>query len=178
MGCLGSSSAGGSKATEEISPDQSMGSLCSVLVTSKRIIDPYKVTSRDIMFELIALPQPGQSNYAAVGFSENGRMQGFVSECVQYRDSKTNLQVIKSKYSYNIPGAFTNVPVNILSGIRHLGVSFENGYYQCRWIVETAVEFSYEAPNGTIVTQREDLGYKNYHILLASGRYDENTDSK
>lgn len=152
---------------------ETSGSLCSVLVTSKRLIDPYRPAARDIHFELVALPQEGRSNYAAVGFSETGRMSGLVSECVQYRDANTKLQVIKLAHSYNIPGEYHNVPVTILSGIKNLGVSFENGYYQCRWVVESAVEFTYEAVNGSILNRREDLGYKNYHILLASGEYNE-----
>lgn len=188
MGCLGGEeSSGGTMSTNgnslisPINPIQTgrmAGSKCSVLVTSKRFIDPNRPVSRDILFELIALPVPDISNYAAVGFSETGRMQGLVSECLQYRDSKTQLQIIKLSHSYNIPNAYTNVPVTILSGIKNLGVSFENGFYQCRWIVESAVEFSYEATNGSIINRREDLGYKNYHILLAAGQYNEVTDGK
>lgn len=183
MGCLGSSSSPQPSRTsmgssvlgeQQVSTDPK----CNVLVTSKRIIDPYKVTARDIMFELIALPVEGQGNYAAVGFSENGRMQGFVSECIQTRDPKTSLHKIVLQHSYNIPGSYSNVPATIISGIRNLGVSYEHGYFQCRWIVETAVDFSYEALNGTQITLREDLGYKNYHILLASGRFDEVLGSK
>lgn len=185
MGCLGGSSSSASASvmgtmmqpTVNNHAEQS-GSLCSVLVTSKRFIDPNRPFSRDILFELIALPVPEISNYAAVGFSETGRMQGLVSECLQYKDAKTQLQIIKLKHSYNTPGMYSNVPVTILSGIKNLGVSYENGYYQCRWIVESAVEFSYEASNGTIINRREDLGYKNYHILLASGEYNEFTDGK
>lgn len=154
------------------------GSLCSVLVTSKQFIDPYRPGSRDILFELIALPGPNVNNYAAVGFSENGRMQGFVSECIQRRDTKTNLQIISLRHSYNIPGAYKNVPVTVISGIDNLGVTNEEGYYQCRWIVKSSVEFTYEASNGSTITRQEDLGYKNYHILLASGEYDPNTDGK
>ena len=105
-------------------------------------------------------------------------MQGLVSECLQYRDSKTQLQIIKLRHSYNVPAMYENIPVTILSGIKNLGVSYENGYYQCRWIVESAVEYSYELGNGSIVTRQEDLGYKNYHILLASGEYNEGTDGK
>lgn len=153
-------------------------SQCNVLVTSKRFIDPNRPVARDILFELIALPAPDQGNYAAVGFSQTGRMQGLVSECLQYRNSKTQVQIIKLKHSYNIPGAYHNVPVKILSGIKNLGVSFEDGHYQCRWIVESAVEFSYEAANGSLVTRREDLGYKNYHILLATGEYNQASDGK
>lgn len=152
------------------------GSLCSVLVTSKQFIDPYRPGSRDILFELIALPGPNVNNYAAVGFSENGRMQGFVSECIQVRDSKTKLQIILLRHSYNIPGAYRNVPATVISGIKNLGVTNEEGYYQCRWIVESSVEFTYEALNGTSITKQEDLGYKNYHILLASGEYDPTTN--
>lgn len=155
-----------------------MAPTCLVLVTSKRFIDPDRPVSRDILFELIALPSPDMSNYAAVGFSETGRMAGLVSECLQYRDQKTQLQIIKLKHSYNVPSSYQNVPVNIISGIKSLGVSYENGYYQCRWIVESAVEFSYEAANGSTVMRREDLGYKNYHILLATGEYNERDDSK
>lgn len=157
---------------------QQGGSMCTVLVTSKRFIDPTRPVSRDILFELIALPIPDMSNYAAVGFSETGRMQGLVSECLQYKDAKTSLHIIKLRHSYNIPGIYTNVPATILSGIKSLGVSYENGYYQCRWIVESAVEFRYEALNGSIINKREDLGYKNYHILLANGEYDERADVK
>lgn len=148
-------------------PEQG-GPLCSVLVTSKRYIEPGRPASRDILFELIALPNPDSNNYAAVGFSETGRMQGLVSECVHLRDGNR----VELRHSYNIPGAYTNVPINVLSGIKSFSTSFENGYYQCRWIVDSAVEFSYEALNGTVITRREDLGYKNYHILLASGQVD------
>lgn len=154
--------------------------LCSVLVTLKHLIDPYRPVARDIHFELVALPRDGnRGNYAAVGFSETGRMAGLVSECVQYRDSNTKLQVIRLEHSYNIAGQYSNVPVTILSGIKNLGVSYENGYYQCRWVVESAVEFTYEdSTNGSLMTKREDLGYKNYHILLAAGEFDERTNSK
>lgn len=151
-----------------LSGSEQSGPLCSVLVTSKRFVDPNRPVSRDILFELIALPNPDISNYAAVGFSETGRMQGLVSECVQFKESNE----VKLRHSYNLPGAYTNIPVTILSGIKSFSTSFENGYYQCRWIVESAVEFSYEALNGTIINKREDLGYKNYHILLASGQVD------
>lgn len=156
----------------------SSGSRCSVLVTSKHLIDPYRPVARDIHFELVALPVATQSNYAAVGFSDDGKMSGLVSECLQYRDSNTKLQIITLAHSYNIPGAFSNVPVTILSGIKNLGVSFENGYYQCRWVVESAVEFTYEGLDGQVVNKREDLGYKNYHILLASGPFNERTNKK
>jgi len=105
-------------------------------------------------------------------------MSGLVTECLQYKDSNTNLQVITLAHSFNVPGTYRNLPVSILSGIKNLGVSFENGYYQCRWIVESAVEFTYEDLDGQIVTKREDLGYRNYHILLASGAYDERTKIK
>jgi hypothetical protein len=163
---------------QDVSRVETSGSLCSVLVTSKRLIDPYRPVARDIHFELVALPQDGRSNYAAVGFSETGRMSGLVTECLQYRDSATQLQIIKMAHSYNIPGAYNNVPATILSGVKNLGVSYENGYYQCRWVVESAVEFTYEDPNGTVVNKREDLGYKNYHILLASGEYNERSNYK
>lgn len=149
---------------------------CSVLVTSRRFIDPNRPDARDILIELIALPVPDISNYAAVGFSETGQMQGLVSECLQYRDTKTHLQIIKLKHSYNIPGAYNNVPATIRSGLKNLGVSYENGYYQCRWIVESTVEFSYEAANGSLINKRAELGHKNYHILLAAGEYNEFTD--
>lgn len=152
------------------------GPLCSVLVTSKQFIDPYRPGSRDILFELIAVPGPGMNSYAAVGFSETGRMQGFVTECIQRRDTKTNLQIISLRHSYNIPGAYKNVPATIISGIDNLGVTNEEGYFQCRWIVKSSVEFTYEALNGSTITRQEDLGYKNYHILLASGEYDPVTD--
>lgn len=145
------------------------GQLCSVLVTSKRLLDPTRPNRYDILFELIALPSSDSGNYAAVGFSENGRMQGLVSECVQSKESNS---LVKLRHSYNLPGAYTNVPVTILSGIKSFSSSFENGYYQCRWIVESGVEFSYEALNGTVINKREDLGYRNYHILLASGQVD------
>lgn len=174
MGCLDRSP----MSQRDKSRVENSGTLCSVLVTSKRFIDPYRPASRDIHFELVALPVEGRSNYAAVGFSETGRMAGLVSECLQYRDSNTHLQVIKLAHSYNIPGAYSNVPVTILGGIQNLGVSFESGYYQCRWIVESAVEFTYEDLNGTVVNRREDLGYKNYHILLASGEYNEQDNCK
>lgn len=154
------------------------GHKCNVLVTSKRFIDPNRPVSRDILFELIALPVPDQGNYAAVGFSETGRMQGLVSECLQYRDTKTQVQIIKLKHSYNLPGAYHNVPVQILSGIKNFGVSFEDGHYQCRWIVESGVEFTYEAVNGTLIRTREDLGYRNYHILLATGEYNQASDGE
>lgn len=182
MGCIGNSPLSQALSSHSLintGEQQQSGSSCSILITSKWFIDPDRPVSRDILFELIALPAPDlSSNYAAVGFSDNGRMQGLVSECLQYRDAKTQLQIIKLKHSYNIPGEFSNVPVTILSGIKSLGVSWENGYYQCRWIVESAVEFSYEARNGSIINLREDLGYKNYHILLASGEYDEKKDLK
>lgn len=178
MGCIGNSASSQALA-QPIRGEYQYGSPCSVLVTSKRFIDPDRPVSRDILFELIALPAPYNiGNYAAVGFSENGRMQGLVSECLHYRDPKTQLPTVKLRHSYNIPGNFHNVPATISSGIKSLGVSWENGYYQCRWIVESAVEFSYEATNGTIMTLREDLGYKNYHILLAFGEYNEKTDLK
>lgn len=172
MGCVGNSAVS-QPLQGETTP------LCSVLVTSKRFIDPNRPISRDILFELIALPAPDlSSNYAAVGFSETGRMAGLVSECLQYRDAKTQLHIIKLKHSYNIPGIYHNIPVSISSGVKNLGVTWDNGYYQCRWIVESAVEFSYEATNGSIIQRREDLGYKNYHILLATGEYNEQTDTK
>lgn len=157
----------------------SSSSRCSVLVTSKHLIDPYKPVARDIHFELVAVPISGQGNYAAVGFSDNGRMSGLVSECLQYWDPKTKLHIITLAHSFNMPGVYQNVPAIIHSGIKNLGVSFENGYYQCRWVVESAVEFQYEDPiNGQVVQKREDLGYKNYHILLASGQYNERMKSK
>ena len=175
MGCLDRSPT----TPNDRSRVESSGSLCSVLVTSKRFIDPYRPVARDIHFELVALPADGRSNYAAVGFSETGRMAGLVSECLQYRDANNRqLQVIKLAHSYNIPGLYQNVPVKILSGIINLGVSYEDGYYQCRWIVQSAVEFTYEEPNGTVVNRREDLGYRNYHILLASGEYNEKLNCK
>ena len=174
MGCLDRAPAD----QREKSRVETSGSLCSVLVTSKRLIDPYRPASRDIYFEIVALPAEGRNNYAAVGFSESGRMAGLVSECVQYRDGSTQLQVIKLAHSFNIAGSYHNVPATISSGIKNLGVSYENGYYQCRWVVESAVEFSYEDPNGTTIERHEDLGYKNYHILLASGEYDKQGQSK
>lgn len=174
QGCL----AGGSIDGGNIRTGVSRSSQCSVLVTSKRFIDPNRPVARDILFELIALPVPNQGNYAAVGFSDTGRMQGLVSECLQYRDAKTQVQIIKLKHSFNMPAMYSNVPVKILSGIKNLGVSFEDGHYQCRWIVESAVEFSYEALNGSVITRREDLGYRNYHILLATGEYNQISDIK
>lgn len=174
MGCLDRAPT----SQQDVTRVETSGSLCSVLVTSKRLIDPYRPVARDIHFELVALPQNDRSNYAAVGFSETGRMAGLVTECLQYRDSVTQLQIIKMAHSYNIPGVYSNVPATILSGIKNLGVSYENGYYQCRWVVESAVEFTYEEPNGTVVNKREDLGYKNYHILLASGEYNERNNYK
>lgn len=182
MGCLnaGAQSSNNIKMNDMDIDQHSKSAIdqCRVLVTSKRFIDPDRPASRDIMFELIALPEPDSNSYAAVGFSETGRMQGLVSECLQHLDPKANIQMVYLKHSYNIPGTYQNVQVNVLSGIKDLGMSFKNGRYQCRWIVESAVEFSYEASNGSTITQREDLGYKNYHILLATGRYDPVEDGE
>lgn len=181
MGCLGSTQTGSSSrnGAAHQSEQTNSGATCSVLVTSKRFVDPNRPISRDILFQLIASKSPNSNdNYAAVGFSETGRMQGLVSECVQFRDSQTQQQKVILKHSFNLPGNYRNVPAKILSGVRDLGSSYENGYYQCRWIVESAVEFSYEALNGSLIYRREDLGYKNYHILLATGGYDSSTDGK
>lgn len=184
MGCASSQMLAGASVNNDQSSNQRQqvsdnggGESCTVLMTSKRFVNPSKPAARDIFFELIAIAAPDRSNYAAVGFSENGRMQGFVSECLQYRDSSAPVQIVQLKHSYNLPG-YMNVPVNIMSGIKSFGVSYVNGHYQCRWSVESAVEFSFEAPNGSVIIKREDLGYKNYHILLASGDYDEVKDLK
>lgn len=178
MGCLTSKS----PAQHTMALDGPVGSpqsQCSVLVTSKRFIDPDRPVARDIMFELIATPEQNTNNYAAVGFSHDGKMAGsLVSECLQYHDTKVNLQVVMLAHSYNSGPTYENVPARIKSGIKNLGVSFENGRYQCRWIVESAVEFSYEALNGSTIFKREDLGYKNYHIILATGEYNVDSEKK
>lgn len=181
MGCQGSTAPDSPRSNQldgERDDQSWSGSSCSVLVTSKRVIDPSRPVARDIFFELIALPVAKQSSYAAVGFSENGRMQGLVTECVQYRDPRSQLLVVKLKHSYNNPSDYRNIPVSIISGLKELETSYVNGRYQCRWLVESAVEFSYEANNGSLISRREDLGYKNYHILLATGDYDEVAEGK
>lgn len=151
---------------------------CTVLVTSKRMIDPSNPVKRDILFELYAKTDSTTDSYAAVGFSETGRMQGLVSACIHSDKKGDRFNIITLQHSYNILGAYTNVPVNIKSGIKNLGVTVEDGTFQCRWIVQSSVEFSYELPNGTLMTTQADLGYKNFHIQLAQGSYDSAMDLK
>lgn len=163
--------------TEGSSPPMG-SSTCSVLVTSKRVLDSNRPASRDIHFELIALPVDRQSSYAAVGFSENGRMQGLVTECLHFRDPRSQTWAVRLRHSYNTPGDYRNIPVHILGGIKTLETALINGRYQCKWLVESAVEFNFEAANGSLISRREDLGYKNYHILLATGEYNEFSDGE
>lgn len=181
MGCQ-SSSMNNSPKLGDSDSDRSLTtsgtSACTVLVTSKRLIDPSRPVSRDIYFELIALPTDRQSSYAAVGFSENGRMQGLVTECLHYKDPRSQSWVVKLKHSYNTPGDYRNIPVGIIGGIKTIETTYINGRYQCKWLVESAVEFNFEASNGSLISRREDLGYKNYHILLAAGEYNELSDCK
>lgn len=151
---------------------------CQVLVTSKRIIDPMQPVKRDILFELYAKADPTQDTYAAVGFSETGRMQGLVSACIHSDKKGDKLNVINLRHSYNILNSYENVPVTIRSGIKNYGVQIEDGTFQCRWLVQTSVEFTFEHTNGTTVTTQADLGYKNFYIQLAQGSHDATTESK
>lgn len=151
---------------------------CQVLVTSKRIIDPMQPVKRDILFELYAKTDPTTDSYAAVGFSETGRMHGLVSACIHSDKKSDKLNLISLQHSYNIFNAYTNVPVTIRSGIKNLGVQVEDGTFQCRWIVQSSVEFTFDHFNGSVITTQTDLGYKNFYIQLAQGDYDSTTGSK
>lgn len=163
----------------DLSRSQTNGQSCTALVTSKRNINPEKPNSREIMFELIAQSSSdGTSSYAAVGFSENGRMGGLVIECIRSVNPKTPSQSVMIKHSYNVPGEYTNVKANIHNGFRQVGLSYESGFYKCSWIVDAAVDYSFTTMNNTTHSRREDLGYKNYHILLATGVYDDSSEQK
>lgn len=151
---------------------------CQVLVTSKRIIDPMQPVKRDILFELYAKTDPTTDSYAAVGFSETGRMHGLVSACIHSDKKSDKLNLISLQHSYNIFNAYVNVPVTIRSGIKNLGVQVEDGTFQCRWIVQSSVEFTFDHLNGSIITTQADLGYKNFYIQLAQGDYDSATGSE
>lgn len=165
-GCLGITS---------MTPNPLKSSECWAVVTSKTIIDPSQPSKREILFELISkFPTDGDA-YFAVGFSETGRMRGLVTEC-RYTDRKGDeLKVISLQHSYNLPNTYTNIPVHIRSGIKNLGVSTEDGNYLCRWIVQSSVEYSYDPGNGTLVIEQADLAYKDYYILLATGKMYDNS---
>lgn len=141
---------------------------CSAIVTSKTIVDPARPSKREILFELIGKSPSDGDSYVAVGFSESGKMEGLVSECVYSDRRGDKLKVITVRHSFNVPGRYNNIPVTVKSGIKNLGVSAEDGSFHCRWIVESSVEFSYE-DDGELVTTQADLAYKNFHILLARG---------
>lgn len=160
--------------SDDTSPAESE---CQVFVTSKTIVNPNSPNKKEILFELFGKSSPISETYVAVGFSETAKMSGLVSECIQSDQRHETLKVITLRHSFNIP-TYQNVPVNITSGIKHLGVSQEEGSFNCRWFFESSVGYTYEAPNGSLISGQVDLGYRSFHILLATGLLNPTTKGK